>query len=92
MRVDEVLDMVERQHQHVEVHLAAERQPEVARTVPQAAAFERAVTFASGDILRDVKFLKVLKSRLVDTLEHDVERPRLRTFVKEREEHRLGLE
>ena len=92
VRIDEVLDVVERQHQHVEVHLAAERQPEVARTVPQAAALERAVTFAGGDILRDAKLLKVLKARLVDILEFDHQRPRLRAFVKEREEHRLGLE
>ena len=51
-----------------------------------------AMLLPGGDILRDAELLKVLKSRLVDTFEHDVERPRLRTFVKEREEHRLGLE
>ena len=51
-----------------------------------------AMLLPGGDILRDVKLLKVLKARLVDTLEFDHQRPRLRAFVKEREEHRLGFQ
>ena len=84
--------MVERKHQHVEVHLPGKRQLEIAGTVPKTAALKRPVPITSLNLLRNVELLEILESRLIDPIEHNIERARFEAAVEECQEHRLGLQ